>query len=177
MEPRRGAHAMILLILWSFLVMLLCKLLHLVDFMWMHKISLHLFIVLWLFVHRDKLCIWVASDHSSQRLQRGGGGEAQQDTETQQGAEHNCMFLFCYNKIMQVSLCWTCNQNASLPLSAALILIITVSPQLTVGLYEFEVTVEGEGAYGEGYVNVTVKPGGWEPLKSCLFYKIMLELM
>ncbi|XP_074469593.1 dyslexia-associated protein KIAA0319-like protein isoform X1 [Sebastes fasciatus] len=30
--------------------------------------------------------------------------------------------------------------------------------QLTVGLYEFEVTVEGEGVYGEGYVNVTVKP-------------------
>uniref|UniRef100_A0A669F1J5 KIAA0319 like n=1 Tax=Oreochromis niloticus TaxID=8128 RepID=A0A669F1J5_ORENI len=32
------------------------------------------------------------------------------------------------------------------------------SPQLTVGLYEFEVTVDGEGAHGEGYVNVTVKP-------------------
>lgn len=30
--------------------------------------------------------------------------------------------------------------------------------KLTVGLYEFEVTVDGEGAYGEGYVNVTVKP-------------------
>ncbi|XP_029298567.1 dyslexia-associated protein KIAA0319-like protein isoform X2 [Cottoperca gobio] len=30
--------------------------------------------------------------------------------------------------------------------------------KLTVGLYEFEVTVEGDGAYGEGYVNVTVKP-------------------
>ncbi|XP_059205443.1 dyslexia-associated protein KIAA0319-like protein [Centropristis striata] len=30
--------------------------------------------------------------------------------------------------------------------------------QLTVGLYEFEVTVDGEGAHGEGYVNVTVKP-------------------
>ncbi|XP_028452755.1 dyslexia-associated protein KIAA0319-like protein [Perca flavescens] len=30
--------------------------------------------------------------------------------------------------------------------------------QLTVGLYEFEVTVKGEGAHGEGYVNVTVKP-------------------
>uniref|UniRef100_A0A674N2J1 KIAA0319 like n=1 Tax=Takifugu rubripes TaxID=31033 RepID=A0A674N2J1_TAKRU len=29
---------------------------------------------------------------------------------------------------------------------------------LTVGLYEFEVTVDGEGAYGKGYVNVTVKP-------------------
>lgn len=33
------------------------------------------------------------------------------------------------------------------------------SPQLTVGLYEFEVIVDGEGAHGEGYVNVTVKPG------------------
>lgn len=33
------------------------------------------------------------------------------------------------------------------------------SRQLTVGLYEFEVTVEGEGAHGKGYVNVTVKPG------------------
>ncbi|KAG8005363.1 hypothetical protein GBF38_011384 [Nibea albiflora] len=30
--------------------------------------------------------------------------------------------------------------------------------QLTVGLYEFEVAVDGEGAHGEGYVNVTVKP-------------------
>ncbi|CAF92651.1 unnamed protein product, partial [Tetraodon nigroviridis] len=30
--------------------------------------------------------------------------------------------------------------------------------KLTVGLYEFEVTVEGEGAHGKGYVNVTVKP-------------------
>lgn len=29
--------------------------------------------------------------------------------------------------------------------------------KLTVGLYEFEVTVDGEGAHGEGYVNVTVK--------------------
>uniref|UniRef100_A0A674DY19 KIAA0319 like n=1 Tax=Salmo trutta TaxID=8032 RepID=A0A674DY19_SALTR len=30
--------------------------------------------------------------------------------------------------------------------------------QLTVGLYEFEVTVDGDGAHGEGFVNVTVKP-------------------
>lgn len=30
--------------------------------------------------------------------------------------------------------------------------------KLTVGLYEFEVTVDGDGAHGEGYVNVTVKP-------------------
>ncbi|XP_029022475.1 dyslexia-associated protein KIAA0319-like protein [Betta splendens] len=30
--------------------------------------------------------------------------------------------------------------------------------KLTVGLYEFGVTVEGEGAHGEGFVNVTVKP-------------------
>ncbi|KAL6099503.1 kiaa0319l [Pungitius sinensis] len=30
--------------------------------------------------------------------------------------------------------------------------------QLTVGLYEFEVMVNGPGAQGEGYVNVTVKP-------------------
>ncbi|KAG7457974.1 hypothetical protein MATL_G00232870 [Megalops atlanticus] len=30
--------------------------------------------------------------------------------------------------------------------------------KLTVGLYEFEVLVDGEGAHGEGYVNVTVKP-------------------
>uniref|UniRef100_A0A672MYR6 KIAA0319 like n=1 Tax=Sinocyclocheilus grahami TaxID=75366 RepID=A0A672MYR6_SINGR len=29
---------------------------------------------------------------------------------------------------------------------------------LTVGLYEFEVVVDGDGAHGEGYVNVTVKP-------------------
>lgn len=32
-------------------------------------------------------------------------------------------------------------------------------PQLTVGLYEFGVTVDEDGAHGEGYVNVTVKPG------------------
>ncbi|XP_004074367.1 dyslexia-associated protein KIAA0319-like protein homolog [Oryzias latipes] len=30
--------------------------------------------------------------------------------------------------------------------------------QLTVGLYEFGVTVDGEDAHGEGFVNVTVKP-------------------
>ncbi|KAJ8384968.1 hypothetical protein AAFF_G00196340 [Aldrovandia affinis] len=30
--------------------------------------------------------------------------------------------------------------------------------KLTVGLYEFEVLVEADGAHGEGYVNVTVKP-------------------
>uniref|UniRef100_A0A8C7TT70 KIAA0319 like n=1 Tax=Oncorhynchus mykiss TaxID=8022 RepID=A0A8C7TT70_ONCMY len=30
--------------------------------------------------------------------------------------------------------------------------------KLTVGLYEFEVTVEGDGAHGEGFVNVTVNP-------------------
>ncbi|XP_010789595.1 dyslexia-associated protein KIAA0319-like protein, partial [Notothenia coriiceps] len=30
--------------------------------------------------------------------------------------------------------------------------------KLTVGLYEFEVMVDEEGAHGEGYVNVTVKP-------------------
>ncbi|XP_036371888.1 dyslexia-associated protein KIAA0319-like protein [Megalops cyprinoides] len=30
--------------------------------------------------------------------------------------------------------------------------------KLTVGLYEFEVLVDGDGAHGEGYVNVTVKP-------------------
>uniref|UniRef100_A0A674C755 KIAA0319 like n=1 Tax=Salmo trutta TaxID=8032 RepID=A0A674C755_SALTR len=30
--------------------------------------------------------------------------------------------------------------------------------KLTVGLYEFEVTVDGDGAHGEGFVHVTVKP-------------------
>uniref|UniRef100_A0A1A7YRW2 KIAA0319-like n=2 Tax=Iconisemion striatum TaxID=60296 RepID=A0A1A7YRW2_9TELE len=30
--------------------------------------------------------------------------------------------------------------------------------KLTVGLYEFGVTVDGEGAHGEGYVNITVRP-------------------
>ncbi|XP_075995405.1 dyslexia-associated protein KIAA0319-like protein [Genypterus blacodes] len=30
--------------------------------------------------------------------------------------------------------------------------------KLTVGLYEFEVMVDGDGAHGDGYVNVTVKP-------------------
>lgn len=37
---------------------------------------------------------------------------------------------------------------------------LTSFSQLTLGLYEFEVTVDGDGAHGEGYVNVTVKPGG-----------------
>ena len=31
--------------------------------------------------------------------------------------------------------------------------------QLTPGLYEFKVIVDGQNAHGEGYVNVTVKPG------------------
>lgn len=31
--------------------------------------------------------------------------------------------------------------------------------QLTVGLYEFNVIVDGDNAHGEGMVNVTVKPG------------------
>lgn len=31
--------------------------------------------------------------------------------------------------------------------------------QLSVGLYAFKVTVSGENAFGEGFVNVTVKPG------------------
>uniref|UniRef100_A0A8C4H9M0 KIAA0319-like n=1 Tax=Dicentrarchus labrax TaxID=13489 RepID=A0A8C4H9M0_DICLA len=39
-----------------------------------------------------------------------------------------------------------------------LILMCSQCIFLTVGLYEFEVTVDGDGAYGEGYVNVTVKP-------------------
>ncbi|XP_062869420.1 dyslexia-associated protein KIAA0319-like protein isoform X2 [Trichomycterus rosablanca] len=30
--------------------------------------------------------------------------------------------------------------------------------KLTIGLYEFEVIVDGDGAHGEGFVNVTVKP-------------------
>lgn len=45
-----------------------------------------------------------------------------------------------------------------LPPSAGLICLLPFC-QLTVGLYEFEVTVDGEGAHGKGYVNVTVKPG------------------
>lgn len=48
-----------------------------------------------------------------------------------------------------------------LPPSAGLICLLPFC-QLTVGLYEFEVTVDGEGAYGKGYVNVTVKPGECE---------------
>lgn len=31
--------------------------------------------------------------------------------------------------------------------------------QLTPGLYEFKVIVGGQSSHGEGYVNVTVKPG------------------
>jgi hypothetical protein len=36
---------------------------------------------------------------------------------------------------------------------------VVFSCQLTPGLYEFKVTVDGQNAHGEGYVNVTVKPG------------------
>lgn len=31
--------------------------------------------------------------------------------------------------------------------------------QLSVGLYVFKVAVSSENAFGEGFVNVTVKPG------------------
>lgn len=61
------------------------------------------------------------------------------------------------------------------PLSACLIHSLSLSrPQLTVGLYEFKVAVDGEGAHGEGYVNVTVKPGGLQrslsTTCSCMFH-------
>lgn len=51
--------------------------------------------------------------------------------------------------------------KGSLPLSARFIYLLALS-QLTVGLYEFGVTVAGDEAQGEGYVNVTVKPGECE---------------
>lgn len=35
--------------------------------------------------------------------------------------------------------------------------------QLTPGLYEFKVIVGGQSSHGEGYVNVTVKPGMYFP--------------
>ena len=36
--------------------------------------------------------------------------------------------------------------------------------QLSIGRYAFKVAVSGENAFGEGFVNVTVKPGklGWK---------------
>lgn len=37
-------------------------------------------------------------------------------------------------------------------------MIFCIYFQLTVGLYEFKVVVDGENARGEGYVNVTVNP-------------------
>lgn len=40
-------------------------------------------------------------------------------------------------------------------------IILCVCFQLTVGLYEFKVIVDGENAHGEGYVNVTVNPSEW----------------
>lgn len=46
--------------------------------------------------------------------------------------------------------------------------------QLTVGLYEFGVTVDGEGAHGEGYVNVTVKPGETETQVNYLHHLRMM---
>lgn len=64
-----------------------------------------------------------------------------------------------------------------------LFLLSFAPPKLTVGLYEFEVAVDGEGAHGEGYVNVTVKPGEDQHssihsycghLKSCLQGRVFL---
>lgn len=46
-------------------------------------------------------------------------------------------------------------------ISQGFIYLLALS-QLTVGLYEFGVTVGGGEAHGEGYVNVTVKPGECE---------------
>lgn len=40
--------------------------------------------------------------------------------------------------------------------------------QLTVGLYEFKVVVDGENAHGEGYVNVTVNPSEFSGVVSFL---------
>lgn len=42
-----------------------------------------------LLLHRNKLCIWLALDNSSQRLQWGDGREAQHHTEAQQGTDHS----------------------------------------------------------------------------------------
>lgn len=53
--------------------------------------------------------------------------------------------------------------------------LFALSCQLTVGLYEFKVTVDGEGAQGEGYVNVTVKPGEVEQIQNA-FKKLLQNI-
>lgn len=40
------------------------------------------------------------------------------------------------------------------------------------GLYEFEVVVDGDGAHGEGYVNVTVKPGNFSNDANCVLESV-----
>lgn len=70
-------------------------------------------------------------------------------------------------------------KKEKLPLSACLtssLLSLSLS-QLTVGLYEFEVTVDGEGAHGEGYVNVTVKPGEDQHVKSQSYWGDLKGMM
>ncbi len=54
------------------------------------------------------------------------------------------------------------------------------------GLYEFEVVVDGDGAHGEGYVNVTVNPGNFSSdvpanctgfsFQSCALFRESLEM-
>lgn len=117
-EFRRVTHIMSLLIPWALLNMLQCKNIVSSRFYLNAYIFITLgYLFLCIFLYRDKLCIWLASKNSSQRLQRGDGGEAQQDSETQQGADHSFIFMFAINKIMQVALCWPCNQKGSLLLS------------------------------------------------------------
>lgn len=101
-----------------------------------------------------------------------------------------CTRALAKNKKMRLRLLWICEQenksfekgprlrsagSLSYTLALSFILFLALS-QLTVGLYEFVVTVDGEGAHGEGYVNVTVKPGGFQILvHSCSEFTVTQE--
>jgi len=49
--------------------------------------------------------------------------------------------------------------------------------QLTVGLYEFKVVVDGENAHGEGYVNVTVNPSEFSVSASFVNFLSLFSLL
>lgn len=75
---------------------------------------------------------------------------------------------------IRVGSCWKSTAGALLQPEFKNRTFFVCSRQLTVGLYEFEVMVEGEGAHRKGYVNVTVKPG--ECRKKGHFFTIILIL-
>ncbi|KAG9355595.1 hypothetical protein JZ751_000433 [Albula glossodonta] len=102
----------------------------------------------------------MAIDHTSSRLQRRDGGEAQQNTQTKQNRSCGIVVLeVIHPHTKKVNLDLNLWKNNVMKRESTSVLVSQLwYLKLTVGLYEFEVLVDGEGAHGEGYVNVTVKP-------------------